>query len=142
MSSDNSDNKVLPFANPVHGFPGVQESRVNADEAMGSAIVVCQFCNGTGTRLKRDGDSNGNITGAVICDCRRSNSATRSLDAARIPLRFREKDFHNYYPKNDSQFFAHGFSTKLAEEYPEVDAGLLIMGPVGVGKTHLAIAIL
>ena len=30
----------------------------------------------------------------------------------------------------------------LVNEYPSVEKGLLLMGPVGVGKTHLAVAIL
>ena len=97
--------------------------------------VVCEICNGTGTRVEPG-------KGAAICDCRRSNSGSRFLDAARIPPRFRECNFHNYYPKNDSQFFAHSFASRLVEEYPAVDSGLLFMGPVGVGKTHLAIAVL
>jgi DNA replication protein DnaC len=97
--------------------------------------AVCPLCFGTGTRLDPE-------KGAVICDCRRSNSATRFLDAARIPPRFRQCDFHNYYPKNDSQFFAHGFASNLVNEYRAVETGLLFMGPVGTGKTHLAIAIL
>jgi DNA replication protein DnaC len=96
---------------------------------------VCQFCFGTGTRIEPG-------KGAAICDCRRTNRAGRALDAARIPVRFRECSFHNYYPKNDSQYFAHSFASRLAQEYPVVDAGLLFMGSVGVGKTHLAIAIL
>ena len=100
---------------------------------------VCEFCFGTGTRLESD---EAGITSAVICDCRRSNSGTKTLEAARIPLRFRNCSFHNYYPKNDSQYFAHSFASRLAEEYPVVESGLLFMGPVGVGKTHLAIAVL
>jgi DNA replication protein DnaC len=82
------------------------------------------------------------VKGAVICECRRTNSATRFLDAARIPPRFRECSFHNYYPKNDSQYFAHSFASRLVDEYPAVETGLLFMGSVGVGKTHLAIAVL
>jgi DNA replication protein DnaC len=64
------------------------------------------------------------------------------LDAARLPPRFRECSFHNYYPKNDSQYFAHSFACRLVDEYPAVETGLLLMGPVGTGKTHLAIAVL
>jgi DNA replication protein DnaC len=100
---------------------------------------VCEFCFGTGTRLE---SGEGVIKGAVICDCRRSNSGTRPLEAARIPPRFRECSFHNYYPKNDSQYFAHSFASRLTDEYPAVESGLLFMGSVGVGKTHLAIAVL
>ena len=115
------------------------ESRTNANEATAPEGLVCQFCFGTGTRLE-SGD--GGVKGAVMCDCRRSNSGTRLLDAARIPPRFRECSFHNYYPKNDSQFFAHSFACRLVDEYPAVETGLLFMGTVGVGKTHLAIAVL
>ena len=129
MPSDNSDNKVIPFASGLHDV-----SR-DLDKTTNPRDVVCQFCFGTGTRLEPG-------KGAIICDCRRSNKAGRSLDAARIPPRFRGCDFHNYYPKNDSQYFAHNFASRLVEEYPAVDAGLLFMGSVGVGKTHLAIAIL
>jgi len=133
MSPDNSDKKVIRIAN---GLPNVSDS----SPATGSAAekpesVVCQFCFGTGTKLEPG-------KGAVICDCRRSNSGARSIEAARIPPRFRECSFHNYYPKNDSQYFAHSFASRLVDEYPAVETGLLFMGTVGVGKTHLAIAVL
>jgi DNA replication protein DnaC len=119
------------MVNILHEVPKPQE---NAGETS-TGNAVCSFCNGTGTRIEPG-------RGAAICDCRRTNSGSRFLDSARIPPRFRECDFHNYYPKNDSQFFAHSFASRLVEEYPAVDSGLLFMGPVGVGKTHLAIAVL
>ncbi len=118
MSSDNSDNKVINI-----------NSRVSGGED------VCPVCFGTGTRIEP-------TKGAVICDCRRTNRGARSLDAARIPPRFRECSFHNYFPKNDSQYFAHSFASRMADDYPAIDTGLLFMGPVGVGKTHLAVAVL
>lgn len=127
----------------VNSLHDSSESRANANEATRTESLVCQFCFGTGTRLEPDeGSTRGGIKGAVICECRRSNSGTRFLDAARIPPRFRECSFHNYYPKNDSQYFAHSFASRLVDEYPAVETGLLFMGSVGVGKTHLAIAVL
>ncbi len=127
----------------VNSIHGSSESRSNSNETTRPESVVCQFCFGTGTRLEpAEGGTSGGIKGAVICECRRSNSGTRFLDAARIPPRFRECSFHNYYPKNDSQYFAHSFASRLVDEYPAVESGLLFMGPVGVGKTHLAIALL
>ena len=140
MSSDNSDNNVIRMVDSLHDSA---ESRTNANDAAGPENVVCPFCFGTGTRLEPDEEGKkGSVKGAVICDCRRSNSGARFLDAARIPPRFRECSFHNYYPKNDSQYFAHSFASRLVAEYPAVETGLLFMGSVGVGKTHLAIAVL
>lgn len=132
MSSDNSETPGLRIVSILPDPAGKAGSVVRANKAENS---VCPLCFGTGTRLDPE-------KGAVICDCRRSNSATRFLDAARIPPRFRQCDFHNYYPKNDSQFFAHSFASRLVNDYPAVETGLLFMGPVGVGKTHLAIAVL
>ncbi|HKO96677.1 MAG TPA: ATP-binding protein [Pyrinomonadaceae bacterium] len=117
----------------------MENSSDNTADAQASARTnggdVCPICFGTGTRIEPG-------KGADICECRRTNSGARSIEAARIPPRFRDCSFHNYYPKNNSQFFAHSFASTLANEYPAVDSGLLFMGPVGVGKTHLAIAVL
>ena len=132
MSSDNSGNNVIPFANGLHEATG---SAANANQAARPQETVCPICFGTGTKP----DSG---KGAAICDCRRANNPARALDAARIPPRFRQCSFHNYYPKNDSQFFAHSFASRLVAEYPAVETGLLFMGSVGVGKTHLAVSIL
>jgi DNA replication protein DnaC len=128
MSSE--DNKVLPFVNTAHGIPASRGSQTAIEKE------VCSFCFGTGTKID---PQNGR---AVLCDCRRSNTATRLLESARIPPRYHNCDFHNYYPKNDSQFFAHSYACRLVGDYPGVETGLLFMGPVGVGKTHLAAAIL
>ena len=127
----------------VNSLHDVSASKASDDEATSPENAVCQFCFGTGTRLEPDEEgTKGGIKGAAVCDCRRSNSGTRFLDAARIPPRFRECSFHNYYAKNDSQYFAHSFASRLVDEYPAVETGLLFMGTVGVGKTHLAIAVL
>lgn len=132
MPADNSDNKVIPFANPLSDASGSAKASAQTSK---QADNVCELCFGTGTRIEPG-------KGGVLCECRRTNSGTRLIDQARIPPRFRQCSFHNYYPKNDSQYFAHSFSSRLVEEYPAVETGLLFMGSVGVGKTHLAIAIL
>jgi DNA replication protein DnaC len=137
MSSDNSDNKVIHMVSSAPDLGSARGTEANASNA------VCPLCFGTGTRLEPDaGGVKGSIKGSVVCECRRTNRPARFLDAARIPPRFRECSFHNYYPKNDSQYFAHSFASRLVEQYPAVESGLLFMGTVGVGKTHLAIAVL
>ncbi|MEK6278876.1 MAG: ATP-binding protein [Acidobacteriota bacterium] len=117
------------MVNSLNGPSESQSTEANTE------IDVCPICFGTGTKLEP-------AKGAAICDCRRTNSGAKSLEAARIPPRFRDCSFHNYYPKNESQYFAHSFASRLADEYPATESGLLFMGPVGVGKTHLAIAVL
>ena len=129
MSSDKQDTNVVSITK--------NREVPRSDHNENSANEVCPICFGTGTRLEPG-------KGAVICDCRRTNSSSRALEAARIPPRFRHCSFHNYYPKpgNDSQYFAHSLASRLVDDYPAVEVGLLLMGPVGVGKTHLAVAIL
>ena len=120
MSADNSTKKSIQ---PVNCEDETPESS------------VCVICFGTGVEI---------VPGKVarICSECSSGSSNKLLEGSRIPLRFKDCSFHNYYPKNDSQFWAHHFGRKLVEEYPGVEVGLLLMGPVGVGKTHLATAIL
>jgi DNA replication protein DnaC len=50
----------------------------------------------------------------------------------------------NYHPasNNGSQLRAFNLAYRLVREYPAIDRGLLLMGPCGVGKTHLAAAII
>jgi DNA replication protein DnaC len=66
------------------------------------------------------------------------------LEATRIPRRYAECSLSNYQPSknNSSQLRAFNFAYRLVREYPAVDQGLLFMGTVGVGKTHLSVAIL
>lgn len=67
------------------------------------------------------------------------------LEAASIPRRYSECSLSTYRPAKDnngSQLRAFHYAFRLVREYPAVDRGLLLMGSVGVGKTHLAAAIL
>jgi DNA replication protein DnaC len=66
------------------------------------------------------------------------------LEAARIPRRYSQCSLSNYHPEkgNGSQLSAFNYAYRLVREYPAIDRGLLLMGSVGVGKTHLSVAIL
>jgi len=94
---------------------------------------------------------------AVPCDCTTDDRVDRVLVRARVPERYRHCDFENYEADNEiegasrEQVAAWNRSLaqaklivqKFAGEFPLAsEHGLLLMGPCGVGKTHLAVAAL
>ncbi len=100
--------------------------------------AACPKCFGTGWERLLDGPK----SGARPCECRTA-SRGRSLHASsRLPRRYEECTFESYFPLNSSQEAALMFARRVADEYPNLDIGLLFMGSCGVGKTHLAVSIL
>lgn len=57
-----------------------------------------------------------------------------------IPKRFRGKTFENYEERSGNSI-AYKKAKNFAENFPDIDKGLLLVGSVGTGKTHLAAAI-
>ena len=96
---------------------------------------VCPKCFGLGIEVVPG-------KGARPCECGKRDLQTRSLDRARLPERYSKCHFHNYTATSLAQQRAFKLAMSLAMEYPAVEQGLLFMGPVGVGKTHLAVSIL
>lgn len=77
------------------------------------------------------------------CECWRESVTRRLLADARIPRRYHHctlNDFTTY--DNETLEEALNRSRKLADAFPVVDRGLFFLGDPGVGKTHLAAAIL
>jgi DNA replication protein DnaC len=99
--------------------------------------VVCDFCLGTGMEVVPG-------KGARRCRCRAQEQQTRLIEAARIPRRYSECSLSSYHPENGNytQLRAFNYAYKIVREYPAVERGLLFAGGVGVGKTHLSVAIL
>jgi len=105
-------------------------------------VKDCPKCGGSGFLTEeRDGGLY-----ARPCSCRKLNQKERLFRGAEIPQRYRERCvFSEFQPRNGSQEDALAIARKYAEEYPalpESRNGLLFLGPCGVGKTHLAVAIL
>ena len=105
--------------------------------------IVCPLCGGTGWRDVMRGD----VREVTRCECRRKGRAERLLAAAKIPARYEhcELGTFRYDPENpeDAKLVkAMHWANRFVEEYPVEKTGLLFVGSVGVGKTHLAVGIL
>src|SRR5260370_2297868 len=102
-----------------------------------TAQATCTICGGTGwqptpdRRVKR-------------CDCVLAARSSRLLEAARIPARYRHCDMQDFAALNDSLAAAKLVANGFVEEYDPTghNDGLLFLGPIGVGKTHLAVAVI
>ncbi|MEJ2007829.1 MAG: ATP-binding protein [Acidobacteriota bacterium] len=83
------------------------------------------------------------------CECEKLLRSESLLKQAQIPRRYEHCAFENFDIRKDprtghtnrSLVAAKLYSQKLVEEYP-TDFGLLFVGPTGVGKTHLGVAVL
>jgi DNA replication protein DnaC len=110
----------------------------------------CALCRGTGWKLlARKHGTPGNM--AVACECGLEERAGAVMERARIPKRYEHCDFESYVVDlADGQTWTaqHEQSLKNAKlsvqgflsNYPATEKGLLLIGPSGVGKTHLAVA--
>src|SRR5213080_2689365 len=115
--------------------------RGQAAEAASAAVAAkdaaCPDCFGTGMRVVPG-------AGASRCRCQFSNQRDSLVYEARVPARYRHCNLANYDAGNsESKWIAKTESQILLDEYPTLDGrGLLFTGAVGVGKTHLAVALL
>jgi DNA replication protein DnaC len=99
---------------------------------------MCSICDDTGWKpLTIDG-----VRRVVRCDCWNNDHAKRLFDQARIPPRYRRCDFENFlvYKENERLANAVVAVRRFAEKFPSVAKGLCLIGPHGIGKTHLAVA--
>ncbi len=103
---------------------------------------VCPLCEGTGWKaVPADGDRR-----VTRCDCRLQARTQSLLAAARIPKRYEHCELSEF----DTRFEAAHSSLErvlldarsFVAGYPVENSGLLLIGPIGVGKTHLAVGIL
>jgi len=130
MPSDKSINEVLPEQRKY------EQQGITTDKKGTHEAEVCPVCFGTGVEILAG-------KGARPCACRATDSKRKAFDAARIPRRYASCSLDNFRSDpNSSQNIAFRYACRLVLDYPAIDRGLLFMGPVGVGKTHLAVAIL
>ena len=105
----------------------------------------CQVCGGAGMVLVIDGAGK---RAARVCVCQQAARLAQQMSAARIPRRYQGCSLGSFWKEfrgsDPSLKEAHFNARRFVEAYPvETDGrGLLITGPIGVGKTHLAVGIL
>jgi DNA replication protein DnaC len=96
---------------------------------------ICPKCFGAGMEVIAG-------KGARPCECRKKNSQNKLIEKSKVPKRYYNCHFQSYKASTQSQKHAFNYASTLAMEYPAVERGLLLMGTVGVGKTHLAVSII
>lgn len=111
---------------------------------------VCPECNGRGWKIVADGGAGT----AIRCDCAKRERTAIYLDRAGIPDRYRRCRLSNFKTSNadpnisrlllearkTSELYVDHFFDPKDQRFRS--SGLIFVGPPGIGKTHLAAAVL
>ncbi len=98
--------------------------------------IKCSLCEDTGWVETKGG--------VKKCACRYSEITEEIFRRMNIPKRYRDKEIENFYPEKK---YGHQLILNRIEDYINSDdflegKGLFLVGPPGVGKTHLAVGVL
>lgn len=100
----------------------------------------CPKCGGSGWVDIAGDPSERRVT---RCDCFLQEQSLHLLKASSIPGRYESCDFSSYKTDGSNGLqMAKMTVEKWASQYPLDRTGLLLIGPSGVGKTHLSVAAL
>ena len=111
---------------------------------MGKKEVVqpkykCGSCRDTGWVIHYE---DGVRRSARCPECGLRKLRARLLSEASIPAIYSDRDFNMFLAGDPSQAAGVARVVEFMETYPHVERGLLLVGPCGVGKTHLSVALL
>jgi DNA replication protein DnaC len=99
--------------------------------------TTCPRCNGTGW-IPLPGDS----LRVEPCGCQGDLRRRQRIVSASIPKRYLHCSLDSFNERTDLQKLARQRVQEFADLWPNEKKGLLLMGPCGVGKTHLAVGVL
>ena len=100
--------------------------------------MPCPLCDDTGWKPV---ETRG-VRRVARCDCWREGLGHQRLDDAKIPKRYQHCTLANFTAYNESLEQAVAKARRVVEAFPVNTRGLLLEGQPGVGKTHLAVAVL
>lgn len=108
---------------------------------------VCPLCEGTGWKTVPESEARSGSQAdrrVTRCDCQLRARAQSLLAAARIPRRYEHCELANFEFDGPYRSLAPArmAACKFVEEYPIDKTGLLLIGTIGVGKTHLAVGMI
>ncbi len=99
---------------------------------------MCPLCENTGWRPVEE-----NGTRRVVrCECWREHMSQQRVVEANIPKRYQHCTLANFEAYNESLERAVAEGRRVADAFPAVTRGLFLEGQPGVGKTHVAVAVL
>jgi DNA replication protein DnaC len=101
-------------------------------------VPSCEICGDTSWKtITVDG-----VSRVTRCDCWKVKLSDTQLAQSRIPHKYRRCTLENFETHYDSHRRAAQKAQRFIDAFPVVDRGLLFRGSFGVGKTHLAVAML
>jgi DNA replication protein DnaC len=110
----------------------------NAAAKLAEEPQSCPICGGTGWK-----DVVGSERRVTRCNCYWQTQAKHLLGVSEIPARYVDCEFLNYETGGNDGLAAAKIKIETwAGQYPVDRSGLLLVGPSGVGKTHLSVAAL
>lgn len=108
-------------------------------QAVNKSEKSCEACRDTGwVTITEEG-----VSRKARCpDCSLRKLKARLLADAEIPSIYADQNFELFARGDPSQAEAVARTIDFLERFPDVERGILFVGPCGVGKTHLSVALL
>ena len=102
-------------------------------------MPACELCDDTTWKtITVDG-----VARVTRCDCVQARAVEQHLKDARIPPRYQRCSLDNFVTYDNEQLLsALRIARRFIEEFPHAQKGLMLIGPPGIGKTHVAVAVL